>query len=81
MLDFGLARPKGDIQQTDYVVTRWYRAPEIILRWMDYGPQGRGGVGLRRGVGLRWGGVGLREVLHMLAARTDLLCLLSVVLS
>lgn len=36
ILDFGLACPKRDLQQTDYVVTRWYRAPEIILRWLDY---------------------------------------------
>lgn len=32
--DFGLARCVGtgkDIQMTDYVATRWYRAPEILL--------------------------------------------------
>ena len=63
MLDFGLARPRGDTQQTDYVVTRWYRAPEIILRWMDYGPQGgrEGGGAETEGVGLRQKGVGLRQ--------------------
>lgn len=35
ILDFGLAR-QADIEMTGYVVTRWYRAPEIILSWMHY---------------------------------------------
>ena len=35
ILDFGLARPEGDTM-TGYVVTRWYRAPEIMLNWMHY---------------------------------------------
>ncbi|XP_070371113.1 mitogen-activated protein kinase 13 isoform X7 [Equus asinus] len=35
ILDFGLARP-ADAQMTGYVVTRWYRAPEVILSWMHY---------------------------------------------
>nr|XP_054109901.1 mitogen-activated protein kinase 13 isoform X3 [Callithrix jacchus] len=35
ILDFGLARP-ADVEMTGYVVTRWYRAPEVILSWMHY---------------------------------------------
>lgn len=35
ILDFGLARQK-DEEMTGYVATRWYRAPEIMLRWMHY---------------------------------------------
>lgn len=35
ILDFGLAR-QADSEMTGYVVTRWYRAPEIILSWMHY---------------------------------------------
>ncbi|XP_077567018.1 mitogen-activated protein kinase 12 [Stigmatopora nigra] len=35
ILDFGLAR-QADTQMTGYVVTRWYRAPEVILSWMHY---------------------------------------------
>ncbi|XP_023444495.1 mitogen-activated protein kinase 13 isoform X3 [Dasypus novemcinctus] len=35
ILDFGLARP-ADAKMTGYVVTRWYRAPEVILSWMHY---------------------------------------------
>ncbi|TNN68001.1 Mitogen-activated protein kinase 12 [Liparis tanakae] len=35
ILDFGLAR-QADIEMTGYVVTRWYRAPEVILSWMHY---------------------------------------------
>lgn len=39
--DFGLARlasPDGDHQGflTEYVATRWYRAPEIMLSWKEY---------------------------------------------
>ena len=40
--DFGLARPViGDIkvstsQMTDYVATRWYRAPELLLTYKTY---------------------------------------------
>ena len=40
--DFGLARAlipdlkfKAGIL-TDYVATRWYRAPELLLSWKDY---------------------------------------------
>jgi len=40
--DFGLAR--ADISElsnqntalTDYIATRWYRAPEVILSWKKY---------------------------------------------
>ncbi|XP_069483951.1 mitogen-activated protein kinase 12 [Ambystoma mexicanum] len=35
ILDFGLAR-HTDREMTGYVVTRWYRAPEVILNWMHY---------------------------------------------
>ncbi|KAM9076118.1 mitogen-activated protein kinase 13 isoform 3-T3 [Megaptera novaeangliae] len=35
ILDFGLAR-HADAEMTGYVVTRWYRAPEVILSWMRY---------------------------------------------
>ncbi|XP_034019852.1 mitogen-activated protein kinase 12-like isoform X4 [Thalassophryne amazonica] len=35
ILDFGLAR-QADVEMTGYVVTRWYRAPEVILNWMRY---------------------------------------------
>ncbi|XP_055029496.1 mitogen-activated protein kinase 12 [Misgurnus anguillicaudatus] len=35
ILDFGLAR-QADTEMTGYVVTRWYRAPEVILSWMHY---------------------------------------------
>ncbi|KAM4562382.1 mitogen-activated protein kinase 14A [Odontesthes bonariensis] len=35
ILDFGLAR-QTESEMTGYVVTRWYRAPEIIFNWMHY---------------------------------------------
>ncbi|XP_007892449.1 mitogen-activated protein kinase 13 [Callorhinchus milii] len=35
IIDFGLAR-QADLEMTGYVVTRWYRAPEVILNWMRY---------------------------------------------
>uniref|UniRef100_A0A8C6WW76 mitogen-activated protein kinase n=1 Tax=Neogobius melanostomus TaxID=47308 RepID=A0A8C6WW76_9GOBI len=35
IIDFGLAR-QTDSEMTGYVVTRWYRAPEVILNWMHY---------------------------------------------
>nr|XP_023398399.1 mitogen-activated protein kinase 12 isoform X2 [Loxodonta africana] len=35
ILDFGLAR-QADSEMTGYVVTRWYRAPEVILNWKHY---------------------------------------------
>lgn len=28
----------ADEKQTNYVVTRWYRAPELILGFQNYGP-------------------------------------------
>ncbi|KAI7740016.1 hypothetical protein M8C21_028034 [Ambrosia artemisiifolia] len=35
--DFGLARPNADNDfMTEYVVTRWYRAPELLLNSSDY---------------------------------------------
>ena len=36
--DFGLARGYEDTTTTltEYVVTRWYRAPEVILSWKKY---------------------------------------------
>ncbi|XP_047122579.1 mitogen-activated protein kinase 14 isoform X1 [Hydra vulgaris] len=38
ILDFGLARMSDD-SMTGYVATRWYRAPEIMLNWMQYNSQ------------------------------------------
>ncbi|KAK0146280.1 Mitogen-activated protein kinase 13 [Merluccius polli] len=40
ILDFGLAR-STDAEMTGYVVTRWYRAPEVILNWMHYSQTGK----------------------------------------
>uniref|UniRef100_A0A8C6EQQ0 Protein kinase domain-containing protein n=1 Tax=Marmota marmota marmota TaxID=9994 RepID=A0A8C6EQQ0_MARMA len=40
ILDFGLAR-QADSEMTGYVVTRWYRAPEVILNWMRYTQTGK----------------------------------------
>lgn len=39
--DFGLARFMGQADEsnafvTEYVATRWYRAPEVILSWTEY---------------------------------------------
>lgn len=40
--DFGLARAviplltKNSVSMTDYIATRWYRAPEVILSWKRY---------------------------------------------
>eukprot|EP00262_Sarcandra_glabra_P004487 TRINITY_DN15569_c0_g1_i1.p1 TRINITY_DN15569_c0_g1~~TRINITY_DN15569_c0_g1_i1.p1 ORF type:complete len:424 (-),score=44.97 TRINITY_DN15569_c0_g1_i1:431-1564(-) len=35
--DFGLARPTSENEfMTEYVVTRWYRAPELLLNSTDY---------------------------------------------
>ncbi|CAJ1457794.1 unnamed protein product [Effrenium voratum] len=40
--DYGLARlamTNGDFRPlTEYVCTRWYRAPEVLCSWADYGP-------------------------------------------
>ena len=35
ILDFGLARYSEEVM-TGYVVTRWYRAPEVMLEWKRY---------------------------------------------
>ena len=35
IVDFGLSRRGGD-SMTGYVVTRWYRSPEIMFNWMKY---------------------------------------------
>ncbi|XP_051948033.1 STKc_p38 domain-containing protein [Xyrauchen texanus] len=35
ILDFGLAR-HTETEMTGYVVTRWYRSPEVIFNWMHY---------------------------------------------
>nr|CDS24011.1 mitogen activated protein kinase 11 [Echinococcus granulosus] len=35
ILDFGLARPVNE-NMSSYVVTRWYRAPELIANWINY---------------------------------------------
>lgn len=43
ILDFGLAR-SADAEMTGYVVTRWYRAPEVILNWMHYTQTGKTSV-------------------------------------
>lgn len=39
MCDFGFARPLADNKQdyTDYVSTRWYRAPELLIGDQNYG--------------------------------------------
>jgi serine/threonine protein kinase len=35
--DFGLAREIDDENDmTDYVATRWYRAPELLMQWREY---------------------------------------------
>lgn len=37
--DFGLAKQAtNDVELTDYVVMRWYRAPELIMEDVHYGP-------------------------------------------
>ncbi|GLD45674.1 mitogen-activated protein kinase 12-like protein [Lates japonicus] len=43
ILDFGLAR-QTESEMTGYVVTRWYRAPEIIFNWMHYSQTARSGI-------------------------------------
>lgn len=37
---------------TGYVVTRWYRAPEVILSWMHYNQTGQWSAAWGRGLGL-----------------------------
>uniref|UniRef100_A0A8C8M1E1 mitogen-activated protein kinase n=1 Tax=Oncorhynchus tshawytscha TaxID=74940 RepID=A0A8C8M1E1_ONCTS len=39
ILDFGLAR-HAESEMTGYVVTRWYRSPEVIFNWMHYSQSG-----------------------------------------
>jgi meiosis induction protein kinase IME2/SME1 len=41
MIDFGTVRNIGNHKPpyTTYVSTRWYRAPEMVLRAADYGPE------------------------------------------
>ena len=36
LLRLGMARQYRDHDQTQYVVTRWYRAPEVILGYREY---------------------------------------------
>ncbi|XP_064632614.1 mitogen-activated protein kinase 12-like [Lineus longissimus] len=36
IVDFGLARQKEDDKMTGYVVTRYWRAPEVIFNWTQY---------------------------------------------
>jgi len=37
IIDFGLARPASENEfMTEYVVTRWYRAPELLLNSSEY---------------------------------------------
>ncbi|KAI8573755.1 hypothetical protein RHMOL_Rhmol01G0300800 [Rhododendron molle] len=37
IIDFGLARPTSENEfMTEYVVTRWYRAPELLLNSSEY---------------------------------------------
>lgn len=37
IIDFGLARPNSENEfMTEYVVTRWYRAPELLLNSSEY---------------------------------------------
>ena len=35
--DFGSAKLMGDKRNTPYIVSRYYRAPELILSCSDYG--------------------------------------------
>ena len=40
MADFGISKVlkrKGHQNMTDYVATRWYRSPEVLLGSPDYG--------------------------------------------
>lgn len=42
--DFGLARTfdksnSSYAPMSDYITTRWYRAPEVIVGWRTYGPE------------------------------------------
>lgn len=50
---------------TGYVVTRWYRAPEVILSWMRYNQTGQWSAAPGRGLGVFSDG-GLKPVLETL---------------
>ncbi|EFC46609.1 hypothetical protein NAEGRDRAFT_32161, partial [Naegleria gruberi] len=41
LIDFGFARtiPKKDTEFTDYIATRWYRCPSLLLGCKHYGPE------------------------------------------
>lgn len=39
ILDFGLGRASADTM-TGYVTTRYWRAPEVMLKWMHYDQKG-----------------------------------------
>ena len=38
LIDFGLSKETVAKNFTDYVSTRWYRAPEVLLHATTYGP-------------------------------------------
>ena len=38
LADYGLSRPFAEHDMTEYVMTRWYRAPEVMLDTSHYGP-------------------------------------------
>lgn len=38
LCDFGFARILSNDEYTDYVATRWYRAPELLVGSTEYGP-------------------------------------------
>eukprot|EP01006_Ploeotia_vitrea_P028185 TRINITY_DN60908_c0_g1_i1.p1 TRINITY_DN60908_c0_g1~~TRINITY_DN60908_c0_g1_i1.p1 ORF type:complete len:455 (+),score=35.37 TRINITY_DN60908_c0_g1_i1:51-1367(+) len=38
--DFGMAREdQDDLEKSEYVITRWYRAPELLMQWKTYSKQ------------------------------------------
>eukprot|EP00118_Oscarella_pearsei_P011271 m.74542 g.74542 ORF g.74542 m.74542 type:complete len:408 (+) comp35896_c0_seq39:53-1276(+) len=41
IIDFGLARVACDSKMTGYVATRYYRAPEVMFNWENYGNSGK----------------------------------------
>jgi hypothetical protein len=59
--DFGLARVANPAENhagfmTEYVATRWYRAPEIILNWKVRAR--RAACGARARLRAAWAGLG-----------------------